>query len=213
MAFSDDVIRGYKDAAAALVVQYDAVPSATIYAPVVEYFPIPPATALDVGTGNGRDAAWLTGLGYSVRAVDPVAPFVAAAAARVPQAQITQDRLPELGSVAERYDLILVNAIWQHVDPNDRAAALARLAVLLLPAGRLILSLRHGPGHPTRPVAPVDTDETQRHAHAAGLRVLHRTETGSLQSGNIAAGVSWTWLVLMPASGSGSADGVRFRSG
>ena len=213
MSFADDVIRGYAKAADALIEQYDAVPSAAIYATVRGHFPAAPARALDVGTGNGRDAAWLIELGYDVCAVDPVPAFVAKAKVRVPGAQVAQDCLPALGTVQGPFDLILVNAVWQHVDQNVRATALARLAKLLRRGGRLILSLRHGPGHVERPVASIDPAETVDQARRVGLTVLDQRTTTSLQSGNIVAGVTWTWLVLANTTELGSADGVPVRTG
>lgn len=211
MTLADDVKRGYADAAKELIAQYDAVASATIYAPVIAHLPLPPAKVLDVGTGNGRDAAWLIGLGYDVIAVDPVAAFVQEARSRAPGAHVAQDQLPELALVEAHFDLVLVNAVWQHIDPIDRSAAFARLASVLKPEGRLILSLRLGPGHVARPVAPIDPDQTFEQARRAGLKVIAQQETESLQAGNIAAGVTWIWLVLAPANARVSTDGVPVR--
>ncbi|WP_299608265.1 bifunctional 2-polyprenyl-6-hydroxyphenol methylase/3-demethylubiquinol 3-O-methyltransferase UbiG [uncultured Tateyamaria sp.] len=196
MSLGVEVERGYAAQAPALIAQYDAVPSDSIYAGVKDLFPAAPVRVLDVGSGSGRDTEWFAALGHDVTAVDPVAAFVAETMRRAPAATISRDRLPGLRTVRGRYDLILVNAVWQHVEPGDRLAALARLAGLLAAGGRMVLSLRHGLGHPARPVAEIDTEATLAQADALGLTLLRRREKQSLQEGNRAADVTWTWLVF-----------------
>lgn len=196
MSLSADVERGYAAQAPALIAQYDAVPSDTIYADVKDLFPGAPVRVLDVGSGSGRDTEWFAALGYDVTAVDPVAAFVAETMRRAPAATILRDRLPGLRTVRGRYGLILVNAVWQHVAPADREAALTRLVDLLAPGGRTVLSLRHGVGHPDRPVAAIDVEATLAHAAALGLTLLRCRKKVSLQAGNRASGVRWTWLVF-----------------
>ena len=196
MTIAQTAVDGYATHAPALIAQYNAVPSDTIYAGVRDLLPATPVKVLDVGAGSGRDAEWCTSLGHTVTAVDPVAAFVAETMRRVPAATILRDRLPQLASVRGQYGLILVNGVWQHVDPKDRAAALRRLAGLLADRGRLILSLRHGPSHPERPGAPIDSDKTLAEGEQLGLRLVRRTDTASVQTGNAVAGVTWTWLVF-----------------
>lgn len=195
MTLSATVERGYTAHAPALIAQYDAVPSDEIYASVRDLFPAVPVHVLDVGSGNGRDAEWCAAQGHEVTAVDPVAAFLAETMRRAPAATILRDRLPALLSVRGQFGLILVNGVWQHVAVKDRYAALARLSGLLAPGGRMVLSLRHGPGHPDRPVSGIDATATQTQAEELGLTVLRRCEEQSLQKGNIAHGVTWTWLV------------------
>lgn len=196
MTLNAQAIAGYTAQAPALIAQYNAVASDMIYAGVRDLMPPAPARVLDVGAGSGRDVEWCTAQGHTVTAVDPVAAFLAETMRRAPAATILRDQLPDLTQVRGRYGLILVNGVWQHIAPVDRPAALARLAQLLEPGGRLILSLRHGVGHMDRPAAPIDADATVLQATAQRLTILRRVETPAWQHGNRASGVTWTWLVL-----------------
>ncbi|WP_415922492.1 class I SAM-dependent methyltransferase [Tateyamaria sp. SN6-1] len=196
MSLNTHAIDGYAAQAPALIAQYDAVPSDRIYAGVRDLLPGAPARVLDVGAGNGRDAEWCAAQGHTVTAVDPVAAFVSETMRRVPAATILRDSLPALKSVRGSFGLILVNGVWQHIDPTDRRTALTRLAGLLADGGRIVLSLRHGTGHPDRPTAPIDTDATVTNGTALGLTLVRRVNTGSLQAANVVRGVTWTWLVF-----------------
>ena len=73
---------------------------------------------------------------------------------------------------------------------------MSRLAAITAPGGVLLISLRHGPGAPGRPVYPCDPAETTGQAARSGLTLLHRQEAPSLQEGNRAMGVTWTWLAF-----------------
>ena len=42
------------------------------------------------------------------------------------------------------FDLILLSAVWMHIPPSDRARSIRKLANLLKPGGKLVISLRHG---------------------------------------------------------------------
>jgi SAM-dependent methyltransferase len=154
---------------------------------------------LDLGAGSGRTAAWLAGKGHQVTAVEPVAALreTGMALHRASAIEWIDDRLPSLAALEGReFAGVLLIAVWQHLMPAAREAALARLAQLIAPGGVLLMSLRHGPGAPGRPVYPCDPAETIGQAEALGLDLLHREEAPSLQEGNKALGVSWTCLAF-----------------
>jgi hypothetical protein len=132
-------------------------------------------------------------------AVEPVAALRNAGMALHPSPAIdwVDDRLPVLAEVRRRgesYDLILLVGVWHHLPPGQQAQALPSLAAMTGPHGRLILSLRHGPGPPSRASFPVCPDRVVAAAGQAGLSLIHRRTSPSIQPENRAAGVSWTWL-------------------
>jgi SAM-dependent methyltransferase len=185
----------YRAHAGVLAPRYDAVATGDVFAPVLDLLP-PPTAMLDVGAGSGRDAQWFAARGYQVTAAEPVAEFRAAIAKRAPDVAMVDARLPALTGMVGPFGLILVNTLWHHLDDVARDQAMSRLAGLLTPAGRLIISLRHGPLPEGQPVHALDPEAEARRAALVGLGLLRFVEADTHQEQNIAAGVSWTWLVL-----------------
>lgn len=191
-----EAIAIYKAHAGDLVPRYDAVAAKDVLAPVMAFLPTAATKVLDVGAGSGRDLAWLAGQGHGVTAAEPVAGFRAAIARRMPAATVIDARLPDLSAVEGPFGLILANAVWHHLTGGSRRAAIARLAGLLEPAGRLILSLRHGPLPAGQPLHPLDAEEEIARAGKVGLLPMFCAAAPSHQGQNIASGVTWTWLVF-----------------
>lgn len=189
------VLAGYEADGQDLVDRFEAIDPAGLYAPVAQFIPAARARIADIGAGTGRDAAWLAGLGHAVVAVEPVAALREAGRALHPELAWIDDRLPKLSGLrGERFDRLLLSGVWQHLDDRARAEAMPALADLLARNGVLVMSLRHGPGAPLRPIWPVDVQATVALARDAGLRLVHRAEAASVQAGNQAAGVTWTWV-------------------
>jgi SAM-dependent methyltransferase len=193
------ILEGYAAASAELIAPFEAISSDELYRPVAELLPPQPCRVLDVGAGTGRDAAWLAAQGHQVLAVEPVAELRAAGVALHADPNIVwlDDRLPglaEAGAWGPVFRLVLLSGVWQHLEPLERPLALRTLAAVTAPGGRLILSLRHGPGALGRACFEADPDGTIADAEAVGLRLLLRRSALSIQPANRAAGVTWTWL-------------------
>jgi SAM-dependent methyltransferase len=190
---------GYAEQAETLVSQYDGISFAAVHKDVLHLIPRAPCRALDIGAGTGRDAAALADMGHRVVAVEPVAEFRARAAVLHPSPHIEwlDDHLPELAQLSgrrENFDLILLSAVWMHLDKEQRRQAMPRVASLLLETGVLVLSLRHGPIPPGRRMFDVTTDETIQLASVEGLRLELRLDNQPAALGT--KGVSWTRLAF-----------------
>ncbi len=198
------ILRGYEDSANELIARYEAISSAREYAPLAHLLPARAGRVLDLGAGTGRDAAWFAGMGHSVLAVEPVRRFRAAGARLHPTAGIewVDDTLPALRSVTSRglrFDLVNVNGVWQHLDAGQRHTAMPVLRALVAPEGRLVVSVRHGPGAPSRPCFQAPAQDTIDCAVDNGFALDYAEERESIHPANRAAGVTWTWLVFSPA--------------
>ena len=205
----DDVVADYAAAATPeLIAGYDALPPEAIYASVRDFLPRESARIADIGAGTGRDAAWFAGQGHRVLAVEPVRAFREAGLARHgDRIEWLDDQLPELAKLPPHgpFDLVLLCAVWHHLDTAGRAVAMPGLARATAPGGRLILSLRHDPDAPARGTWPAPPDETIDLACGAGFDLTFQAETGSVHPESQARGVRWTWLVLTKG-GADSAD-------
>jgi len=188
---------GYAAEAAALLRQYESIPFESVHRDVLHLLPAPPARVLDIGAGTGRDAAAFAALGHAVVAVEPVAALREQAMALHPSPRIAwrDDSLPALaGLLGEGFDLVMLTAVWMHLDAGQRAAAMPCVARLLRPGGRLILSLRHGPVPPGRRMFAVTAEETIALAAAAGLATLLRLDRRP--GAQARPGITWTRLAF-----------------
>ncbi|QCK86265.1 class I SAM-dependent methyltransferase [Phreatobacter aquaticus] len=189
---------GYAEEADRLAVQYESIAFADVHALVLPFFPATPADVLDVGAGTGRDAAALAALGHRLVAAEPTAELRAHGERLHAAHPIVwlDDGLPDLAgtrALGRRFDLILLTAVLMHLDEGDRQTAMAVLAGLLKPGGRLILSLRHGPVPPGRQMFDVPADEVTAVGRRHGLVERHRATRGDMFD---RGGVSWSHLVL-----------------
>jgi SAM-dependent methyltransferase len=191
--------QGYAEQAEVLIPQYEAIPFVKRHEAELHLLPTAPSRILDIGAGTGVDAAWFAEQGHSVVAVEPTAEFRTAAMRLHPSPLIEwlDDVLPGLDVVlsrGEQFDVVMLSAVWMHLDEAERRAGMPRLASLLAPGGLMLLSLRHGPIPAGRRMFDVSGEETMALAGQHGLKTVLNTETGSLQAGNAAAGVTWTRL-------------------
>ena len=190
---------GYAEEAEALTVRYERLTLEQVYGDALPLFPKPPASVLDIGAGTGRDAAALAARGHKVVvAVEPTREL-REHGQKIHAAQKIKwldDALPDLDKVFDlerRYDLVLLTAVWMHLDKDQRRAAMAGVASLTAPGGRIVLSLRHGPVPEGRRMFPVTSTETVALADSQGLTTLYNKPRPDMLGRD---GVSWTWLVF-----------------
>jgi SAM-dependent methyltransferase len=196
-----DIGSGYAAASAELIARYVEVSPTQLYAPIADLLPSWPSRIVDIGAGTGRDAAWLASKGHDVVAVEPVAELREAGMALHKSQRMTwlNDRLPDLCALRSwktSFDRVLLSAVWQHLDDNERCVAIRSLADLTAPGGMVIMSLRHGPGASGRRVHEVRPEDTINAAIRTGFELIRERQAESVQAANRAAGVRWTWLVL-----------------
>ncbi len=168
---------------------------------------------LDVGAGNGADATWFANQGCDVYAVEPADSLRAIGESRTQSLPITwlSDTLPELKVVNQlslRFDCILLSAVWMHIAPSDRERAFRKLANLLAPNGRLVITLRHGGFDDARQAHPVSVEEIEQFAkdHALQIRLQTPLQADALGRDD----VKWQTVVLtLPDDGSGDLLTVR----
>ncbi len=188
---------GYAEHASELIERYESLCFADKHEEVLHLIPNTPAKALDIGAGTGADAAWLAERGHSVVAVEPTDTFRIHGITHHPSPRIEwiDDALPLLARVAHRtheFGLVMVTAVWMHLDEHERRVAMPVIASLLAPGGNLIMALRHGPVPADRVMFTVSADETVALAEAQGLRCVLNVRNESKLAANREAGVDWS---------------------
>ena len=194
---------GYAEEADALVGQYESISFAEAHRHVLHLIPSAPCRVLDIGAGTGRDAAAFAAMGHAVVAVEPTAELRARAAALHPSPRIEwlDDGLPELARLAGQggdFDVVMLTAVWMHLDEGQRRRAMPRVARLVRGGGVAVFSLRHGPVPPGRRMFDVSAEETAGLAAAAGLGLALRLDDRADTLGR--PGVRWTRLAFSKAT-------------
>lgn len=193
---------GYAEEAEAIVKQYESIPFADLHRRVLHLIPTVPGRVLDIGSGTGRDAAAFAAMGHRVVAVEPTAELrmTAAALHRSPQIEWLDDSLPNLACLTRRgesFDIVMLTAVWMHLDKQQRQQAMPKITCLVRRGGIMILSLRHGPVPLGRRMFDVSAEETIQLAGAEGLSLALKLEN---QAGYFRrTGVSWTRLAFSNA--------------
>lgn len=162
-----DLAAAYDRQASKFAELYDSLSFEDCHGDMLDLVPERPGLVLDVGAGSGRDAGWFAGSGWDVVAVEPAEGMRREGQQRHPEAPIRwlSDRLPGLEAVHRlglMFDLVWLSAVWMHVIPAERQRAFRKLATLLKPGGRLVLTLRHGPVPADRPMHEATAAELER---------------------------------------------------
>jgi SAM-dependent methyltransferase len=190
---------GYAEEAAALLHQYESISFVAVHQAVLRLIPASPSRVLDIGSGTGRDAAGFAALGHQVVAVEPTGVLREQAKILHPSPRIEwlDDSLPDLAQIRARgevFDVVMLTAVWMHLDERQRCQAMPHVASLVRTGGVMIMSLRYGPIPKGRRMFAVPVDETVLLAEASGLRLLLQRE--SLDGVLGRPGISWARLAF-----------------
>jgi SAM-dependent methyltransferase len=193
--------QGYAAEADELAVRYESFTFEEAHKGVLKVLPTS-GKVLDIGAGTGRDAAGFAARGHDVLAVEPTREMRAHGERLHPNPRIEwlDDALPDLARVRARdetFAIVMLTAVWMHLDEAERKAAMPSLAALLAPSGCLSISLRHGPVPPGRRMFDIGVDETQALAAPFGLIEIFRREGARDELSR--SDVTWSRLVLRKA--------------
>ena len=193
--------QGYAEVAPILLEREASIPFLSDHESFLHLIPPHPCDVVDIGAGTGRAAAWFADAGHRVVAVEPVDELRTPAMVRPPSPAIEwlDDALPGLAVLRSRgrvFDVVLLTAVWMHLDRARRKEAMPNIARLVDPEGVVLMSLRHGPAPPLRQMFDVTADETITLASEYGLRPIVNVSAASVQQVNRDAGVTWTRLAF-----------------
>jgi SAM-dependent methyltransferase len=192
---------GYSKEAEQLLVRYESYSFDDVHSDVLHLLPGIPGVVLDIGSGTGRDAAHFAKIGHRVVAVEPTDELRVPASRLHPSPSIDwlDDSFPDLARVVasgEYFDVVMLTAVWMHLDATERARAMPVLASLVRPGGIMIMLLRHGPVPSGRRMFDVSAGETIALAQANRFRSVMNRHSDSSHGGNKRAGVTWTRLAF-----------------
>jgi SAM-dependent methyltransferase len=196
---------GYAAEAEQLLQRYESIPASEYHRHVLHLIPHAPCRVLDIGSGTGRDAAWFASQGHRVVAVEPTDALRIPAMALHPSRSIDwlDDSLPDLAVLRARgakFDLVMLTAVWMHLDKGQRHDAMPGLASLVRTGGTVIMQIRHGPVPKGRRMFEISAEETIELAQIHQLQPVLNLRTDSSQHHNRAADVTWTTLAFVKAS-------------
>jgi SAM-dependent methyltransferase len=196
---------GYADEAEELFKCYESFSAAEAHRTVLHLIPVAPSRILDIGSGTGRDAAWFAAMGHRVVAVEPTDAMRVPAMAlhRSPRIEWLNDSLPDLAGLlarGEKFDVVMLTAVWMHLDAQQRRSAMPNVAALVRAGGAVIMTLRHGPIPPGRRMFEVSPEETIDLAEMEGLQPVLNLRAESSQEANRLAGITWTSLAFVKAT-------------
>ena len=185
----------------------------------------PHATILDVGAGVGRDVSHIANLlakrnqednQCRVYAVEPALQMLQTGQNTTQGQNVhwLQDSLPALDKTTRleiSFDLILLSAVWMHIPVSQRSRSLRKLANLLKPGGKIVVSLKFGMSaqeQHERKMFDISVEEVEALAQNLGLFSKLESQNKKDQLGR--EGVYWQTLVLqMPDDGTGAFPFIR----
>ncbi|MFV9503975.1 MAG: class I SAM-dependent methyltransferase [Oscillochloridaceae bacterium umkhey_bin13] len=149
---------------------------------LITHWFVPGAATADIGCGSGRDTAWLAAQGFPTIGVEPSAGMRAEAQAAFPQLDVRPDGLPELAGIpTAAFTNVLCSAVLMHLPADQQPSAVAALARIMRPGGRLVLTYRASQVMDVREpdgrlYTPISATELVTWCQAVGLQLLLQAE-------------------------------------
>lgn len=189
---------GYGVNASALASQYESISFAEVYRDLIHLFPTQQIAVLDIGAGSGRDAAELARRGHQVVAVEPTAELRREGQQLHVALPIhwIDDHLPSLKVLRRtkrRFEVLLLTAVWMHLDREEREIAIGAIAELAADNGQIFMSLRHGRIPEGRRMFDVSAKDTISLAARHGLSCHCQVEREDMLG---RSDVTWSFLAL-----------------
>ena len=163
--------------------KYESISSENVHGWLNDLLPIGVESALDLGSGSGRDAVWLSQRAKNVVAVEPTPELLNFAQNKNLQTNIEWivDSLPKLTSLSDRkqdFDFIILNSVWSQIPKSKRTESFYQMMRLLKPGGYLTLSFRIDSGRNRDGIYPVSLTELKALASNFGVEMISEHQSG-----------------------------------
>jgi SAM-dependent methyltransferase len=174
-----------------LAARYEAFTPVKIRELVAAYFR-KGAPTVDIGSGSGRDTAYLTAQGYPTEGVEASDGMRAEALRLHPGFTYHKDSLPDLATLKDdSFHNLLSNAVLMHLSDSELEKGLLNILRVLAPQGRAVISFR-GPSVPShdndRQISLFTLNQVTKLLESLGGKVL-------LAEPQTHEGVIWNYLV------------------
>ena len=155
---------------------------------------------LDLGSGAGQNAAALDELGMNVTAIEPIFKLVEMAQETYSTASVKwlNGGLPDLNCLSmscEKFDFVLIEGVWHHLNEVERSLAITRLSKIINTKGKCAISLRNGPAGLGSRVFVTDTEVTIRQFEDHNFECIFKVENQDSILPNKQE-VKWSRIVL-----------------
>jgi 2-polyprenyl-3-methyl-5-hydroxy-6-metoxy-1,4-benzoquinol methylase len=137
-----ETLDAYDKAPGSFANDWDSQPTPEeLQATVRKYFK--PGRVADIGSGSGRDAAWLAANGFDVTGYDASRGLLAEAQKRHPGIRFEYASLPALDGIADdSYENVLCETVIMHLPHEEIVPSIRRMLSILKAGGILYLSWR-----------------------------------------------------------------------
>ncbi|MBC7661541.1 MAG: methyltransferase domain-containing protein [Chitinophagaceae bacterium] len=137
----------YSTHASAVAALYEDLGPDVLYEQIQAFFKKDGLT-LDVGSGSGRDVAWLSSKGFEVLGIEPTAELIEYARKKHPKQKFSHGEIAQVPALlkGKKAANILCSGVLMHVPSEELISSVQKLIDALAEDGTLIISTRPGGG-------------------------------------------------------------------